>query len=170
MGARTIISGISKDLFEPNRDITRAEFATMLVRALGLEPGIGNNPFEDVHLEDWYGDYIKTAYHYGIISGYGDNIFAPMEKITREQAMKMVVNAMSITDLVTESADIDKIGAAYDDFNKTADWAKESTAACIKGNIIPSNTIWKMLEPKKYITRAEIAVMIRRLLQKSDLI
>ncbi|SET45009.1 S-layer homology domain-containing protein [Natronincola peptidivorans] len=170
MASRMIISGISEEIFEPNRDITRAEFATMITRALGLKPGEGNNSFTDVNSDAWYYGYIKTAYSYGIISGYGDNKFGPMDKITREQAMTMIVNAMETTDLEIEVEDIDKTGAEYVDFSGTANWAKGSTAICIEGNIIPAQNIWQLLEPKKNVTRAETAVMIRKLLQKSDLI
>ncbi len=48
MGARLVISGVGNNLFEPDRDITRAEFAAIVVRALGLKSGLGTNPFHDV--------------------------------------------------------------------------------------------------------------------------
>jgi len=48
MGARLVISGVGNNLFEPDWDITRAEFAAIVVRALGLKSGLGTNPFHDV--------------------------------------------------------------------------------------------------------------------------
>jgi hypothetical protein len=49
MGSRMVISGVGDGLFEPDRDITRAEFAAIIVRALGLKPGVGSNSFRDVN-------------------------------------------------------------------------------------------------------------------------
>jgi hypothetical protein len=77
MGSRMIISGIGNDTFEPDRDITRAEFAAVIVRALGLKPGTGGNPFTDVSSNVWYCDYVKTATEYKLISGYGNGKFGP---------------------------------------------------------------------------------------------
>ena len=77
MGSRMVVSGVGGGRYEPDRNITRAEFAAIVVNALGLKPGTGNNPFKDVKASEWYADYIKTAYGYKIISGYSSDIFGP---------------------------------------------------------------------------------------------
>ncbi|HEY5586653.1 MAG TPA: S-layer homology domain-containing protein [Ruminiclostridium sp.] len=171
MGSRMIISGIGNDLFEPNRDITRAEFAAIVVKSLGLKPGTDNNSFVDVKSPAWYCGYIETAYEYGIISGYGNGKFGPMDKISHEQAMTMVAKAMKITGLKVEfsAGEADKLLAAFGDSGQSSAWAKESITTCIKAGILPVQ-MSKALEPKVKITRAEVAVIIRRLLQKSGLI
>ena len=171
MGSRMIISGIGNDTFEPDRDITRAEFATIIVRALGLKPGTGKIPFTDVNAMDWYGSYIMTATEYKIISGYGNGKFDPNDKITREQAMVMIDRAMNITGLKPEfkTGDVDKLLAGFNDADELADYAKKSTAACVKTGIVTGKN-GKMIAPKDNITRAEVAVVIQRLLQKSNLI
>ena len=73
-----------------------------MVRGLGLKPGTGKNAFTDIKSTAWYCEYIKTAYEYGIISGYGNGKFGPMDKITREQAMTMIARTMKITGLKVE--------------------------------------------------------------------
>ncbi len=171
MGSRMVISGIGNGLFEPGRDITRAEFAAIIVRGLGLKPGTGKNSFSDVSSSAWYSKYIQTAAEYGIIAGYGNGKFGPMDKITREQAMTMIARAMKITGLKSGLAqgDIDTLLAGFGDSEQAASWAKENIAACVKTSIV-SGKNGKLLAPKDEITRAEVAVIVRKLLQKSNLI
>jgi len=171
MGSRMVISGVGNDMFEPGRDITRAEFAAIMVRALGLKPGTANEIFSDVKATEWYGGYIETAYEYGIISGYGNGKFGPNDKITREQAMAMTARAMKITGLKVELADgeLDKTLAAFTDSGSAADYAKPAIAACVKTGIV-SGKGNNLAAPKDNITRAEVAVIVRGLLQKSELI
>ena len=171
MGSRMVISGIGIDMFEPDRDITRAEFAAIVVRGLGLKPGTGKNPFIDVSSTTWYSKFVETAYEYGIISGYGNGTFGPNNKITREQAMTMITRAMKITGLKADltAEEINTILSEYADSKKAAVWAGESMAVCIKTGIL-SGKGGSILAPKDKITRAEVAVIMRRLLQKSGLI
>ncbi|HAL65919.1 MAG TPA: hypothetical protein DCP10_10175, partial [Bacteroidales bacterium] len=171
MGSRMIISGVGDDMFEPKREITRAEFAAILVRALGLKPGIGNNSFSDVAGTDWYCDYVKTATKYNLITGYGNGKFGPMDNITREQAIVMITRAMSMTGLKVEFTDGEKenILKAFKDANESADYAKESLAVCIKSGVVCSRD-GELVAPKDNISRAEVATIVQRLLQKSNLI
>ena len=172
MGSRLIISGVSEDRFEPDGDITRAEFAAIVVRALGvMRAGAGRDAFSDVTKDAWYYDAVSIAYEHGIISGYGNGIFGPMDKITNEQAMTMFARAMSITDLKAnlKADEAKQLLAAFPAFEESSEWAKGSITDCIKAGIV-SETVNKMISPKHNITRAEVAVIVRRLLQKSNLI
>jgi hypothetical protein len=171
MGSRMVINGTGNDIFEPGRDITRAEFAAVVVRGLGLKPGAGKQAFKDVKSTEWYCDYIKTAVEYKIISGYGNGKFGPMDKITREQAMTMIARAMSITRLKADlkSGEAEKLLAASSETAGVAKWAIDSVATCIKAKIIPSRD-GNPVALKENITRAEVALIVRQLLQKSGLI
>ena len=171
MGSRLVISGVGKDKFEPNRDITRAEFAAIMVRALGLAPDTAKNTFSDVSASSWYSGYVGTAASYGIISGYDADTFAPNAKITREQAMAMVARAMTITDLDSTTASIDASSplAGYTDTSKISGYAKAGIIACLNTGVVTGKTA-DTIAPKANITRAEVAVIIERLLKKSELI
>ncbi len=171
IGSRMVISGVGGNTFEPDRDITRAEFAAIVVRALGLKPGVGTNSFTDVQDSDWYSGYIKTAFEYKIISGYDAENFGPEDSITREQAMAMIARAMKITPLKVELAEgeMQKLLGAFSDREKTEAYAKDSIAFCIKTGVVQGKN-GNMLAPKENITRAEVAVIARRLLQKANLI
>jgi len=171
MGSRLIVSGVGEGIFAPNREVTRAEFAAIVVRALGLKPEAGKTIFTDVNESDWYSSCINTASKYKIILGYGDGRFGPNDKVTREQAMIMIARAMNITQLKVELADgeTDKLLGEFKDASTSADHAKDSIAKCIKAGVI-TGKIGKLIAPKDNITRAEAAVIVRRLLQLSDLI
>ncbi|MBC9785379.1 S-layer homology domain-containing protein [Heliobacterium chlorum] len=171
MGSRMVISGVGNGNFEPERNITRAEFATIIVRALGLKPGTGKNNFTDVNPSDWYCQYVETAFDRGIINGYGDNKFGPTDMITREQAMTMIAKAMKITGLKVDLKidESDNLLKQYLDSGDSSEWAKTSIANCIKTGIVTGKS-GTMIAPKDDISRAEVAVIVKRLLQKSRLI
>lgn len=171
MGSRMVVGGVGEGNYEPDRDMTRAEFAAIMVRALGLEPEVGADNFSDVASSKWYSGYVKTATTYGIIKGYSDSAFGPDDKITREQAMAMIARAMKITGLKTEMSE--KEGEAlismFADSSSVSSFAVDSAQRCLKAGIV-SGRGQNTLMPKAYITRAEVAAMIERLLQKSNLI
>lgn len=171
MGSRMVVNGVGGGNYDPNRSITRAEFAAIIVRALGLAPGSGTNSFSDVASSAWYSGYIETASSYGIIKGYDNGKFGPQDTISREQAMAMLARAMKITGLETAltTEDVNQLTAAYTDGASISAYAKQASAACLKSGIVAGRSN-STIAPKSNVTRAEVAAMMERLLQKSDLI
>ncbi|MFB9279636.1 S-layer homology domain-containing protein [Cohnella cellulosilytica] len=173
MASRLVINGVSEDKFEPDRDITRAEFAAIAVKALGLmRPGMGKDLFSDVPKGAWYYDAVTIAHEYGLISGYADGKFGPNDKISREQAMVIISRAMEWTGLKAELPTDDQAGRlleAYSDAGLSADYARTGIAACIDAGIV-SGRNGNLLAPKDNLTRAEAAAIARRLLEVSNLI
>jgi hypothetical protein len=171
MGSRMVVTGVDGVNYEPDRDITRAEFAAIVVRALGLEKGMGTNGFSDVKSTDWYCGYIETATAYGLVTGYNDGTFRPNNRITREQAMAIIARAMVITKLSPDLTDsqVAELLSPYTDSVSISVWAEADIAACLKTGVITGRTS-TTLSPAANITRAEVAVIIQRLLQKSELI
>ena len=171
MASRLVVSGVGNNLFAPDRNITRAEFAAILVRGLGLLRGVGNQSFSDVPGGAWYAEYIETAVSYGLIYGYGGGRFGPDDTITREQAMAMLLRAMGLTGLngtVSES-EFNDILSAYTDAGELSDYAIAAAAGCIRTGVILGMDE-DTLSPRSYITRAQAAVTVRRLLQYAGLI
>jgi len=171
MGSRMVVTGSGNGNYNPNRAITRAEFAAIVVRALGLGPEAGSSSFSDVAASKWYAGYIKTAAAYGIITGYNEKSFGPNDTITREQAMTMVARAMKITGLDANltNGDAAFLIGAYADAGTVSGYAAVGVAACLKTEIAFGRE-GKTLAPLDRVTRAETAVMIERLLSHSDLI
>jgi len=170
MGSRLVISGYDKDSFKPDQDITRAEFTAIVVRALGLRNSDTAISFADVNTNAWYYETVRLGYEYGLINGYEDGTFRPEDKITREEAMTIMGRAMDTAAMNTEisQGEILKQLNSFTDSNALADWAKESIALSIKNEIV--NGYNAKLNPKDNITRAETAAMVRRTLQKANLI
>ncbi len=168
LASKLIVKGNEASQYEPERNMTRAEFASIIARALGLKPGTGKNTFKDVKNTDWFCPYIEIANEYGIISGLGKGNFAPMQPITREQAVVIIERAMKITRLQVDGQKVTDLGD-YKDSKSVSGWATDSMDSCLKAGIIKGKT-GVSIAPKDLITRAEVAVIISRLLQKSGLI
>jgi uncharacterized protein YjdB len=171
MGSRMVIDGTETGKFSPDRDITRAEFAAIVVRGLGLKLENGKSAFSDVKTTDWYSGAVNTAATYHLIDGLEDGTFHPNDNITREQAMAIVSRAMTITGLkaAAQGKSAADILRAYTDAADASQWAQDGIAASVSAGII-SGRDSETLAPQANITRAEVAAMIQRLLQKSGLI
>ena len=172
MGSRLVITGNTNGMFEPQKDITRAEFAAIVVNGLGLmRPGTGKSNFTDVQKDKWYYDAVSIASEYGLVAGYGNGKFGPNDKVTREQAMAIISKAMDITGLKVQlaSGEQEKLLSAFKDGTKAAEYSKSGIAACLKAELVKGQNNG-LMAPKSNITRAEVAVIVRNLLQKSKLI
>jgi|GEM_PF-3023375 len=171
LGSRLVMDAVANNNFAPENKVTRAEFAAVIVRALGLEPGTGPGSFTDVQPTDWYCGYVDTAARYGIVCGYDAVTFGPDDLITREQAMIMLVRATKTTGLRVSLNENDIAGllGAFPDGLYVPAYARNEIAACLKTGIV-SGTGSGSLALRSYVTRAEVAAMVQRLLQKSGLI
>lgn len=173
MGSRLIIEGLGGANFSPDQEVTRAEFAAILVRGLGLVQAKeeGTVPFTDVNGSDWHHSAINTAYVYQLIDGYQDGTFQPTDKITREQAMVILTKAMILTGLHTNPSVVSsaEVLSSFRDASQVSPWAQAGTAESVKAGVI-SGRSEAALSPKANMTRAEAATIIQRLLQKSGLI
>ncbi|WP_338554319.1 S-layer homology domain-containing protein [Paenibacillus sp. KS-LC4] len=171
MGSRLVIEGTGNGLFSPARDITRAEFAAILVRGLGLQLESGAAVFSDVPTSAWYSGAVNTAHAYGLIGGFEDGTYRPNDRITREQAMLMIAKAMKLTNLKSQlpAQSIEQTLQAFKDAGKASAWALGGIADSVQAGIVSGRSD-AQLEPKAFITRAEVASIIQRLLKASDLI
>ncbi|MDI4643544.1 S-layer homology domain-containing protein [Cohnella hashimotonis] len=171
MGSRMVVDGNGNGLFNPDQAITRAEFSAIMVRGLGLKLADSATAFSDVKSTDWFSGAVQTLYQYKLIDGFEDGTFRPADTITREQAMKIIAQAMLLTDLKSKLSFEGSAEALrpFTDGNTTADWAKDSVADVIQAGIVSGRSSTS-LAPKANISRAEVAVMIRKLLQTSGLI
>ena len=96
--ALKMFTGYEDGTFKPEGDITRAEFAAIVVRMLGQEAQAdgakGVTLFDDVPSTHWAAGYINIVSNLGIVNGYGDGNFGPEDNVTYEQAVKMCVVAL----------------------------------------------------------------------------
>lgn len=169
LASRGIINGKTENSFEPNSTMTRAEFATIIARGLGL-PQKSNVIFKDVTTNDWFYNYVGTAYSYGIIKGVSENEFNPNGTITREEAAVMVTRAAKLCGMDTEMDTLavrDSL-AQFFDYVKASSWAQSSLAFCYNEKILDDSVM--DIEPKEAVARAEIASMLYNMLSLAKLL
>ncbi|CAH1221529.1 hypothetical protein PAECIP111891_05219 [Paenibacillus allorhizoplanae] len=87
---KLIVNSWSNNQFAPDRQITRAEFAALLVRSLGLQDD-KDNAYTDVTDQDWYAGAVGAAQKAGLVTGFEDDSFKSNANITREQMVTMIV-------------------------------------------------------------------------------
>jgi hypothetical protein len=165
LAAKRIINGVAFDSYAPNNPITRAEFTAILVRSLGLSSPDTAPAFSDVATGDWFADAIATAADAGIIAGYRDGSFKPNQRITREQMAVMLFRALNYVNKSVAATEInDKVLAKYSDNGSISAWAKHAVAELLIAQIIKGKSD-AVIAPVADASRAEAAVMIKRLLQ-----
>lgn len=151
-----ILKGDGNRLY-PERSITRAEMAAVLVRALGLSDKADISGFSDVKPDDWYYETMEAAVAAGIFEGDGSRLL-PQDNITREQAFAVVARAYAIEG----NGDLSVFGDGAD----IADWARVSAEALLANGVISDKN--KELRPKVLLTRAEAAQLLYNISLISD--
>jgi|GEM_PF-1703156 len=163
MASREILFGRGTGVFDGGASITRAEFAAVLVRALGL-PASGTGKFTDVASTDWYAGAVGTASSYGLVLGYEDGSFGPNKNITRQEAMAMMQRAAKVAEFSGKTSEL----TAFSDAASVSDWAVSAAQYNVGSGLIVGDN--GQFRPNDPITRAESATVILRLLQKAGLV
>lgn len=128
-----IIYGITDDLFEPQREITRAEFITLLMRGFELIGKDAVCSFEDVPDGSWYYPAVAMAYSMGVVNGYDDNYFGANDRVTRQDMAVMIVRLLERLGLhVPELKEYE----SFDDENQIADYAINEVITLYKAGIV----------------------------------
>lgn len=167
MASRLIVNGEKGGVFAPDRLVTRAEFAAMIVRALGLSEEPSKITFSDVHDSDWYAGVIGSASNHGLIEGYKDTTFRPNQQITREEASEILSHAMKLTGLSTAitTSEANAQLNPFTDRKQVSNWAVPALALSVKYHILEG--VQGTIQPQSDVSRGQATVMIRRLLQQS---
>ncbi len=169
LASRSILTGRDAATFAPDASMTRAEFAAVVVRALGLTPQ-RRGLFEDVSAGSWYAGFVDTAAFYGIVNGKQADRFVPAGTITRQEAAVMVARAGALCGMQTDfdTAAIRDTLAQFTDYVQTAEWARQSLAFCYQAQILDDAAL--EIRPTQAITRGEVAQMLYQLLEKAELL
>lgn len=169
LAARGIINGKTETAFDPDATMTRAEFAAIVVRGLGLTPK-ASTIFTDVPANEWYADYIGTANTSGIVTGTSPTTFNPMGTITRQEAATMAARAARLCgmDTAVDTGEVRDVLAQFGDYVQSADWARAPLAFCYREDILSQEAL--EILPMAKIKRCEIAQMLYNLLAVSELL
>ena len=155
------VSGYEDGTFKPDRTITRAEFSTMLNKAMKIEITENIN-FSDVREKEWFYKEIQKSVAAGFFSGYENNTFRPNNPIKREEVAKVVAGAITTGNIDGEGATLLK------DYSTIQEWAKDSVNTVYnKGYILgyPDKTYM----PSKALTRAEAVKIIFEIVDNENI-
>src|SRR5690606_9516826 len=125
VAAKGIVEGRGEGAFDPTAHVTRAEFAKMISRALGIDGGTAKENFSDVNDSDWFQSYVAAVQKWGIANGRTPTSFEPNAKIMRAEMSTMIsrglqnvrksVNVSSSEAVLEQFADAEQIHVSLQD-------------------------------------------------------
>ncbi|MFA4967478.1 MAG: PorV/PorQ family protein [Candidatus Margulisiibacteriota bacterium] len=149
-----LVQGYPDGKFKPDRALTRAELATLLVRSKGVNlPGYARQVFKDVKTSYWAANYIEAATRMGLVKGYPDGKFRPNNRISKAEAIAVLVRFDGMVAQVPDAK-------PYGDVS-TRHWAARYIAAAKDSGML--NYIeGPRLRPKEEVNRAEAVEMLAK--------
>ena len=157
-----LMIGTGNAQFRPHGTATRGMMATILWRMAGSPAPKGNNSFTDVEAGTWYTDAITWTAENGIFLGYGNNKVGPNDSITREQLATIFFRYADYKGCdMTAEGELDK----FRDAGKVSDYARAAMQWAVGSGLIQGKPDG-VLDPQGTATRAEIAAMLHRFLEK----
>ncbi|MFC5467399.1 pullulanase [Cohnella suwonensis] len=159
--AKHILNGVNESSFMPQQRINRAEFAAMLVRALGVAAD-GKTKFDDVDAGKWYAAYVATAAELGIVNGRNGNRFGPNDTMTRQEMAAMIVRALEVKN---GKASATGAPAPFEDRGRIGAWALPYVDVAYELGLLKGQGAG-MFAPQGVLTRAEAAMAIYSLIKQ----
>ncbi|MCD8181537.1 MAG: S-layer homology domain-containing protein [Firmicutes bacterium] len=150
-----IVSGRGDGTFDPNGNITRAEYCQILVGAIGKTSESADSYFDDVASDAWYYHAVSVASNYGIVVGYGDGNFGPNDLITRQDMALMTYKAAQVMSLGVTST----TSTSFTDADQISAYALEAVASLNNAGII-NGMGDGTYGPLANATRAQAAVIL----------
>ncbi|RAZ80745.1 S-layer homology domain-containing protein [Planococcus halotolerans] len=162
-----IITGYDDGTVKPEREVTRAEFARMVVKSFELETQLEaaeftsaaaeTIDFKDVQAGAWFTPSIMDAVKAGITVGYPDNTFRPNELISREQMASMVSRALTAKGVLTDTETIPAL--SFGDSESISDYSKKDVRILTHLGIMRGNTD-NTFAPKQESKRWMVALVM----------
>lgn len=172
LASKYIIKGKTDQTFAPKENMTRAQFAVLLVRALGLPSETYDKRFKDVKGTEWFNENgeLAAAVKYGIIQGKGNGVFAPNAPVTRAEAAVMFKRALELSFLNYDMTQLDSTKKVTDfkDASQVKMWAKDSVEKMYQAGIFTGRENNRFV-PAGYMTRAEVAKALAEFLASAKL-
>ncbi|TMV50807.1 S-layer homology domain-containing protein [Paenibacillus mesophilus] len=164
--SKLIVEGMTESTFEPDRNLTRAEFVALATRSFGLVDVNDGTYFSDVGRGSWYSGMIAAAAKAGIINGYEDDTFRPNAPITREELAAIIVRAYRYAggSVNVDEAEQTKLLSRWSDANEIV-WGHSEVARAISLGFVQGMTD-STLETYGSATRAQTVTMLKRVLSK----
>ena len=156
---RGYMVGATNNQFNPEGAVTRAQIAQIFY-AMNGKPSAGKQPkFSDVSKDAWYAAAVNWAATFGVVSGYPDGSYHPMEFITRQQLATILYKYAQLKGYAAEGEGRGIGLGGYADVQEVGSWAWEAMAWCVHKGIISGSNIG--LEPNAHATRSQIAAILK---------
>ena len=168
-----VIVGYPDGTFKPDDNVTRAEFASMAIKALGQEHTKVVQPvnFADIQPGYWAYDAIQKALYFDLVSApKGAENFRPDDSVSRAESLSVAVNALTTEQISIQKAK-EVLEMAYIDANRIPEWfIIPAGKAEILGMVVvaPSADKAKM-EAERPATRAEVAAILFNMMEQAKL-
>ena len=163
LAAKGVIKGTSETEFSPEKPITRAEVAALIVRILNVDDPNADGGFVDINRAEWFFGTAGSSKREGIIAGYEDNTFRGKVVIPKVQITSVVARTLKTRlGYPDVSADILK---EFSDNGSIPQWARADVAAALNSNMVIRRTD-NSFEPNTEMTRGDAAVIIEKLFDK----
>jgi hypothetical protein len=156
LAGREILSGVGDGKFDPNSNVTREQFAKMIVEAFGLMDETAKTSLSDVDQKAWYAKYVASAQKAGVINGIGGNKFGVGSKISRQDMAVMAYRAAVAANVELEMVNEKE---TFVDNASIASYAAEAVSIMQQANII-NGVGGNMFAPTDNATRAAAAKII----------
>ena len=157
-----IMDGTGIDRFSPNAPLTRAMIVTILYRMAGSPSVSGSSDFTDVAASKWFAKAVAWAAANGIVNGYGSGLFGPNDPVTREQ-LAAILYRYAVYGGMTAVTLEENLGSFADTAQLSAYAIQAMNWAVGQGLINGSGS---NLVPKAQATRAQVAAIIHRYLER----
>lgn len=161
LAANKFTLGTSQDTYSPDGVLTRGQFMVILMRGYGIEPDATSlDNFADAG-NTYYTNYLSAAKRLGLAKGITNNLFAPEEKLTRQEMFTLIYNALEVLSKLPENQGKMTL-EDFKDADQIAEYALNPTKVLVEGGKIIGNK--GLIKPKDLATRAEMAQLIFNLL------
>ena len=163
LATNDVVVGYPDRMFKPSKNISRAEFATMLVK--GFDQSIYSYApeklFSDVPTNHWASSAITVAVHQNLLKGYPNGTFMPNHNVTRAEALCALAKGVKCPEV--DKCKAQQILSQYSDGNTVPEWAQIPIATALEKGALNDSPNPKMIAPFKDATRAEIASMLQNI-------
>ena len=156
-----VVTGTGTRQYSPAAPVTRGDFILMVYRAFQL-PGSGTSSFPDVPADSYYAQAVAAAKALGVVTGDEVGYFRPGDSITRQDAMVILQRAMQTTGWALGSGNTALL-SGFSDGSSVSGYAQGAMATMVEFGVI-TGTNQGTLNPQGTLTRAEMAVVLHRLL------
>jgi hypothetical protein len=162
-----LMGGYPDGKFHPERSLTRAELASILVKAFKLNERKLTQPvsvnLKDVPSNYWAANDIYTSVRHGVMKGYRNDYFYPEQKITRAEALAIFAQAYGVHQY--DENTVQSVLSQYPDASKIPDWARKAMVTSLKNGFVdvgPSQQI----RPMQQMTRGDMAFAMSQYLNR----